>query len=367
MYNFQDLSNNLGIVSTKIALSEMHYIDQSNPANLLDEFLAVNTFDPVIFDGANKKLVVEYVDRFVRQVQDAAKLLGDYTGISSCVGDSHPWSFSKKLDVLKVVVKFAQSKVQLTSVISDAGIEYKLDKGGRRVFDREEVNESKIFFTPCKISVSDTHQNSNCFDDIKSKNVKGRSDSIPLSPGGVIVLSSRELEVYRRMVGKFGADYSGYTREVIMTVTSLKFHSFHDHFNVMSSMALMHHSNGYYFYNHEAMKAIVSKLESIDYFGVGRTFLIASEFLILELIHNSKEPVLKSRLSGQQKTNVERAAERGKGYIDYYRNDDDHALTYKCSLTEYGKFIYQTYIDIYKIIESYVLHKKFTSKQLEVA
>lgn len=367
MYNFDDLSNNLGIVSTKIALDEMHYIDQSNPANLLDEFLAVCTFDPIVFGGANKKLVVEYVDRFVRQVQDACKLMGDYTGISSCVGSDHPWSFSKRYDALKIVVRFTQSKVQLSTTLSDAALEYKLEKNGKEIFNREEVNDSKTFFTAVVNDDVNTYLTNNCFEDIKESNLRGRAGSIPLSVTGLVVLTSRELEVYRKLIGKFGADYSGFTREVIMTVSGQRFQGFHDHFHVMSTLALMHHSNGYYFYNHEAMKQIVAKLESIDYFGIGRSFLNNSDFSILETIYHSKDPVYKSRLSSIQRVSVERAAERGKAHIEYYQNENEHAARYNCCLTDYGKHIYQTYIDIYKIIESYVLHKKSTTQQLEVA
>lgn len=367
MYNFQALNNSLGILSATVALQEMHYIDQVNPADSLDEFFRNVSFERMLFTGDNKRLISKYIDQFVKVVKDSVDVLGQYSALRSCIGSDHCWGFRKAGLGYNFTVQFRQSKIMGTFKVVGDYIDYDLRKDGIKVFDANTSASLDIDFRMIENVNPLSYVQDNCFQAEIEMMQRDHSNRIPLTSSGLVALNAKLLEHLRKIRHRFKNGPNGHTRETIMGMLNLKYAQFQDQFYILNSVGLIKQHRDLYFYNFEGIEKVVSKLESIDYFGVGKTTQVSTDLDLIERIWNSKTGIIRSQMTSSQRDNVERAIRYNKPYVEFIQREGDRINRVTGILTERGKTIYQTYMDIYKILESYVLAMNMEPKQLEVA
>lgn len=367
MYNFKALNNSLGIMSATVALQEMHYIDKINPADSLDEFFRNVSFERMLFTGDNKKLIAKYIDQFVKVVKESVDTLGQYNALRSCIGSDHSWGFRTAGIGYNFTVQFRQSKITgIFKIVGDC-VDYVLRKDGVNVFDADVSIALDITFNPVENVDPVSYLNSNCFQSELDLLRKDRSNRLTLTNMGLVALNAKILEHVRKIRYRFKNSPNGHTRETIMGMLDLKYSQFQDHFYILSTVGLLKCHRNLYFYNFEGIEKVVNKLESIDYFGVNKNTSINTDLDLIERIWHSEAGIIRSQMTSCQRDNIDRAARYGKHYVEFIQREGDRINRVTGFLTERGKTIYQTYIDIYKILESYALAIDMESKQLEVA
>lgn len=287
-----------------------------------------------------------------------------HTELMSYLGYNHTVTYSTSNNLIRMTIVFKESRIRMPVIQTDDGFAYRcINRQKRCLLSSTDVAEPKpVNYFPASPVNEDRYSfrtDANVFvPPIPLEDVVGFKASYhpKMSMGVLPIFTPKEITYLRHTVDNYGDVKSGVSySQYIRAIKDFYKFDFHKYFGVLYQWGLVKLENDILHFNMSVIVKILQLLDSIDRDGVTDRDAYSYVGVIDELVQGKA-----IKKTDMPKKIIPRML--GEDIFNFSKKVKiNNRLSVVCSPTEKSIKIYETWVDIYKLVEPYVHQLKHKS------
>lgn len=297
-------------------------------------------------------IIKEIVNEIISKLQQLQNESNTYTALKILCTRKYSYAYGVKNGYTHFNILLTSNVQLIVSLLSD-GPTYILVKEGRILLNRLSGGRSSNDGVEMVFPKIETSNDRMSFIDTNTTITPSSNQScISKSEFGLIMLTSKQVRYLKCFNDKFVNTCFGYSRRDIINTTNNHIWDFTSIMGVFETLGMSMKVGGRYHFNIDLIKAVYSKLESVNFEGV-HAIHPNHLFSCMEKTYINKYiPYIKINSALKQLNNSPEG-----GYFEVFSMKDPNTSSSRLRkyvrLTPKGINIVDVWIDIYKLIEPY--------------